>query len=257
MSPSEPLPNELEACHELIRERLHYQQQQDEVNESLARDNARLKHELEQLKRYIYGRRSERHVKDDSQLKLFEDEPAPAELQVDDEEETQEEEIAYTRRKRSKSDRFPESLPREVQVLDVPEEQRRCPCCGDEMPVVATDVRERLEFAPAKFLVHELHYPKRACSKCKETVTVAPLCEAMKARLIASPVIGMDDTPVRLQDHSLPGKMRTARMWLARGREDAPYNVFDFQTSRAHGHPNRAGPASFLKDFEGYVTVDA
>jgi transposase len=68
------------------------------------------------------------------------------------------------------SRRFPEYLPREVQVLDVPEEQRRHPCCGDEMPVVDTDVRERLEFIPAKFLVHELHYPKRACSKCKGTV---------------------------------------------------------------------------------------
>ncbi|MCD0459077.1 IS66 family transposase, partial [Roseiconus lacunae] len=248
----------------------------------------------------MYGRRSERHVKDDSQLKLFEDEPSPAELQVDGEEEPQEEEIAYTRRKRSKSDRFPESLPREVQVLDVPEEQRRCPCCGDEMPVVATDVRERLEFAPTppksdeaagsltkgarygfgvtaqiilgKFADHlPLYRLEDVFARAGVVVPrstqvdllaaaadlVTPLCEAMKARLIASPVIGMDDTPVRFQDHSLPGKMRTARMWLARGREDALYNVFDFQTSRAHGHPNRAGPASFLKDFEGYVTVDA
>ena len=79
----------------------------------------------------------------------------------------------------------------------------------------------------------------------------------MKSRLIASSVIGMDDTPVRLQDSSLPGKMRTARMWLARGRPDAPYNVFDFQTSRRHGHIGRDGPADFLKDFTGYVTVDA
>jgi hypothetical protein len=46
-------------------------------------------------------------------------------------------------------------------------------------------------------------------------------------------------------------------MWLARGRPDAPYNVFDFQTSRKHGTPNRDGPADFLKDFKGYVTMDA
>jgi hypothetical protein len=74
----------------------------------------------------------------------------------------------------------------------------------------------------------------------------------MKARLIQSSVIGMDDTPVRLQDESLPGKMRTARMWLARGRDEAPYNVFFFHESRG-----RDGPARFLGDYRGWVTVDA
>jgi hypothetical protein len=62
----------------------------------------------------------------------------------------------------------------------------------------------------------------------------------------------MDDTPVRLQDLSLPGKMRTARFWLCRGREDAPYNYFFFHESRG-----RDGPARFLKNFSGWVTVDA
>ena len=62
------LPSDLEACHTLIRdglsllqERHAYIEQQDAINESLARDNQRLKFELEQLKRYIYGQRSERH----------------------------------------------------------------------------------------------------------------------------------------------------------------------------------------------------
>ena len=40
--------------------------------------------------------------------------------------------------------------------------------------MIDTDIRERLEFVPAKFLVHELHHLKRACGKCKETVTLAP-----------------------------------------------------------------------------------
>ena len=65
MSNESPLPNDLEACHALI-------EQQAETSEQLARDNERLKFELEQLKRYIYGRRSERHAEDDSQLMLFE-----------------------------------------------------------------------------------------------------------------------------------------------------------------------------------------
>jgi len=65
-----------------------------------------------------------------------------------------------------------------------------------------------------------------------------PLIDTIKTRLLESNVLGMDDTPVRLQDASLPGKMRAARMWLARGRDAAPYNVFFFHESR-----ERDGPA--------------
>jgi transposase len=319
MSNSEQLPDDIEACHALIRQRLAIEEQQDQINESLARDNERLKLEIEQLKRYIYGRRSERYTEDDSQLTFF-DESSDAEVEQVDEDELIEEEITYRRRKRSKSDRFPENLPREVKTVDVPEEERSCPCCGEEMPIIGTDVRERLEYIPAKMFVHELHYPKRACGKCKQGVTVAsppaadqegasltagsrygfgvtaqiilgkyadhlplyrledvfaragvviprssqvglldaaadlirPLTDHMKSLLIDSDVIGMDDTPVRLQDTRLPGKMRTARVWLARGRDQAPYNVFFFHESR-----QRDGPSKFLKDYSGWVTVDA
>ena len=41
-------------------------------------------------------------------------------------------------------------------------------------------------------------------------------------------------------------------MWLARGRDEAPYNVFFFHESR-----ERDGPSRFLGQYEGWVTVDA
>ena len=139
MSPNEPLPTDLEACHALIV-------QQVETGQRLARDDERLKFEIEQLKRYIYGRRSERHVQEDSQLTLF-DEPA-AEERTDATTELIEEEITSRRRKRSKSDRFPENLARQIQTIDVPEEERLCPCCGEEMPVIGTDARGRPDQSP-------------------------------------------------------------------------------------------------------------
>jgi len=312
MSQTVALPNAIEACHTLISE-------QDQINESLARDNEKLKFENEQLKRYIYGQRSERHVEDDSQLTLF-DKQKEITAETGEEAEVIEEEITYRRRKRSKSDRFPENLPREVQTIDVPEADRKCSCCGEEMPIIDTDVRERLEYIPAKMIVHEFHYFKRACSKCKAGVAVAsppasdqagaaptsgsrygfgvtaqiilgkyadhlplyrledvfaragvviprstqvglldaaadlvrPLTDLMKSSLLQSNVIGMDDTPVRLQDNSMPGKMRTSRVWLGRGRESAPYNVFFFHESR-----QRDGPIKFLGNYQGWVTVDA
>ena len=313
MSERHALPTDIEACHALI-------QQQAETAESLARDNEKLKFELEQLKRYIYGRRSERHVEDDSQLSLFEAEQSAAVEEQSAAAEVIEEEITYRRRRRTTAERFPENLPREVQVIDAPEADRQCPCCGEEMPIIDTDVRERLEYVPAKLVVHELHYPKRACGKCKQGVAVAspppaevdgasltpgsrygfgvtaqiilgkfadhlplyrledvfaragvviprstqvglldaaadvlhPLAEHIKSRLVGSSILGMDDTPVRLQDPAIPGKMRTARFWICRGREEAPYNAFFFHESR-----ERDGPAKFLEDYHGWVTVDA
>ena len=44
--------------------------------------------------------------------------------------------------------------------------------------------------------------------------------------------------------------MWLARVWLARGREAAPYNVFFFHESR-----ERDGPSKFLGDYNGWVTV--
>lgn len=320
MTQNDHLPDDVAACHAIIRQQIALNEQFVETSESLARDNAQLKLELEQLKRYIFGRRSERHIEDDSQLTFFNDEQTPAIEQIDDTKVVVEE-ITYQRHKRrSKAERFPENLVRDVRTIDVPESQRTCPCCGEEMPVIDTDVRDRLEYVPAKLIVHELHYPKRACGKCKQGVTVAPppsadedgaaltpgsrygfgvtaqiilgkfadhlplyrledvfaragvviprstqvglldaaadllrpLSDYIKQLLIGSRVLGMDDSPVRLQDPSLPGKMRTARIWLCRGRDEAPYNVFFFHESR-----HRDGPAKFLQDYSGWVTVDA
>lgn len=63
--------------------------QVNDTNESLAKEIERIKFEYEQLKRYLYGRRSERHVADDSQLSLFDegeevdDHNADAEVELD------------------------------------------------------------------------------------------------------------------------------------------------------------------------------
>ena len=149
MSQTNALPNDLEACHALIS-------QQDEINQSLALELEKAKFELAQLKRYIYGQRSERHVQDDGQLTLFDHEQEPAQ-QSADEADVIEEEITYRRRRRGKSDRFPENLPREVQTIDVPEEERRCSCCGEEMPIIATDITERVDLITADLFVWEIH----------------------------------------------------------------------------------------------------
>lgn len=79
-----------------------------------------------------------------------------------------------------------------------------------------------------------------------------PLAALLKQRLLAGDILGADDTPVRLLDPLHPAGVRTARFWLYRGPDAAPYNVFDFHESRS-----RDGPREFLANYQGWVKVDA
>ncbi|MCA9200964.1 MAG: IS66 family transposase, partial [Planctomycetales bacterium] len=286
------------------------QQQQETIQQ--------LREELNLYRKKLFGRSSERHVEDASQLHLFD----VGEEQIGEDEECEPDLPAAPKRRRrkKKSEKLPEHLRREIIEADVSAKERMCSCCGEEMPIIGTDISERLDLIPAELFVWEIRRHKRACGKCKDRVAqvpageepggrttpvpgsdygfgvytqiivgkfadhlplyrgedifaraglmiprntqfgmlaniatlFAPLVALMKSQVVSGPVLGVDDTSVRLQDASLPGKMRTARFWLYRGRGDHPYNVFDFTDSRG-----RDGPAGFLKDFHGHAVIDA
>jgi hypothetical protein len=78
-----------------------------------------------------------------------------------------------------------------------------------------------------------------------------PLADLMRQRILATSVLGTDDTPVTLLTPGVGGGSREARFWLYRGRDAAPYNVFAFTDSRA-----REGPDRFLETFQGIITGD-
>lgn len=78
---------------------------------------------------------------------------------------------------------------------------------------------------------------------------VRPLYDRMVQRVLESHVLATDDTVMPLLQ---PGKTKQARMWIYRGDDAHPYNVFDFTESR-----KRDGPAAFLKDFRGTLLADA
>jgi hypothetical protein len=78
-----------------------------------------------------------------------------------------------------------------------------------------------------------------------------PLAERMRRLILATAVLGTDDTPVTLLTPGVGGGSREARFWLYRGRDAAPYNVFAFTDSRA-----REGPDRFLETFHGVITGD-
>jgi len=78
---------------------------------------------------------------------------------------------------------------------------------------------------------------------------VLPVYARMVERVRLSHVLATDDTVMPLLERK---KARQARMWIYRGDDAHPYNVFDFTTSRG-----RDGPAQFLQGFSQVLLADA
>jgi transposase len=314
MSRDAALPADLEACQ---RELLHTRSVLAETAVTCEQQRAqieKLQAELELFRRYLYGRRSERFLEDPAQGRLFEA-PAEGTLPTPELPEAAEEEITYQRRRKGHGwSELPKHLPREEILLDVPEAERQCGCCGQRMVKIGEDRVERVDYRPAKIVVKVYVTPKYACPNkdggvqqietppgpvpggrfdfgmvaqvvtskicdhlplyrqqdvlarsgielsrstlCQIMASAAfllePLALLLKQRLLQSDWLGADDTPVRLLDPAHPQGVRTARFWLYRGPDTAPYNVFDFHESRS-----RDGPREFLADYQGSVKVDA
>ena len=78
-----------------------------------------------------------------------------------------------------------------------------------------------------------------------------PLAELQRTRVLQSQMIWTDDTYVLTLGKGKHGSTR-ARFWVYIGDAENPYSVYDFTMSR-----ERDGPASFLKDYRGYLHADA
>jgi transposase len=165
---ADPLPDDLETAHQLIRELLRTLAQQVHLNE-------KLQHQLEQLLRQRYGPKTERI--DPAQLLLFareileQAEPAPTPASTPEPAPTP---TPRAPRKEGHGRKpLPASLPRKTVVHDIPPEQRTCPDCGTERACIGQDVREQLEFIPASLVVIEHIRPKYACRACAANVVIA------------------------------------------------------------------------------------
>jgi transposase len=167
---ADPLPDDLETAHQLIRELLKTLAQQIHLND-------KLQHQLEQLLRQRYGPKGERI--DPAQLLLFAQEilaqaetaPTPASPPEPAPAPTPDPNAAKKKGHGRKP--LPASLPRKTVLHDVPPEQRVCPDCGAERTCIGREVREQLEFIPASLVVLEHIRPKYACQACEANVVIA------------------------------------------------------------------------------------
>jgi transposase len=130
--------------------------------------------------------------------------------------------ISYTRKKKSVGRKIDTSkLPREVIVHDLPEDEKHCKNCGNELKKFGEDKSEQLEYIPAQVKVIEHVCPKYTC-RCSETVKSATKPEMPFPKSMATPSL-IAEVIIKKYEHHLPW-YRQAKIFAQDGL-DIPANT--------------------------------
>jgi transposase len=149
------LPNDLAACHAIIRDQ--------------AERIAKLQAERDAALQLAFRKKIERYLPDPKQFVLdFGDSPEVVDAAEGIADAALETVAGYERRKqaaeKARSEQLPAHLPRYEVKLDVPEDQKTCATHG-ERQVIGYDWQETLEVVPPKLVVRRTGIPKLACPK--------------------------------------------------------------------------------------------
>jgi transposase len=317
MDDDHALPTDLAECQQRLlsafRQATELSRVLDETSasyEALQATHLAVLEELSALKRWIYGRRTEKLIEGAGQRHLFDlATSSTTALPVEAAPELPRSTAAGRRRRRELD---LDKLPHFRHEHDLSEADKQCSGCGRAKDCIGQDESTVLEYVPAKLEVHVHVRPKYACRYCKHGVAspplpprpiargiagpgliaqivvakfgdhlplyrqedfftrhglhiprstlcdwvqaaaelLRPLYERQKELVLRSPVLWTDDTPVTLLS-SGPEGSRQGRFWTYIAMQH-PYSVYDFTMSRS-----RDGPASFLRNFQGYLHADA
>lgn len=97
---------------------------------------------------------------------------------------------------------LPDDLPRQVVTLDLPAEQKACPCCGGERHEIGEEVCEKLDIEPAKMTVLQYRRKKYACRACAAEVQTAPLPAQLIEQGMATPGLLAHVAVAKFADHT-------------------------------------------------------
>ena len=181
----EALPKALRTLFERQGETLRREQADNEEprarNKQLAESNRRLEHLVEELRRAIYDKRSEKRPLDDRQLAFEDLEGAVAE--VEEAAGVSGAAPASPARKRRAPRRNLGNLPRGLERIErvIEPESTDCPCGCGQMIRIGEDRTERLDIVPAQLRVIVTVRPRYACRTCEQGVVQA----AAPAHLVA------------------------------------------------------------------------
>src|SRR5467141_1640737 len=271
------LPHDVDALHALIHaareahaaaiaERNAIAVERDQ----LAVRTTKLEQIVAEMRRALYGRRSERI--DDNQLALaleaLETEHAKTEAEAEKTNPALKTERTRQRRK-SRSETL-DHLPHEEHVIEP--ESKLCPCCGGDLHKIGEDV-ERLvaDVVVSKFADHLPLYRQsqilaRSGVKIERSTLaswvgtaaaeLAPLHNHLVGKLKASPKLFCDETRCPVLDPGR-GQTKTGFMW-AIARDDRPWGSADPPAAAYTYAPGRGGEhaVKLLAGFSGVLQVD-
>jgi len=190
---ADQLPDDLGSAHAMIlaeraarREAEAVAARAQAVNSHSDALIARLRLEIEKLKRDIHGSRSERKARllEQMELQLEELEADASEDELAAEMAARSSTVRAFERRRPSRKPFPEHLPRQRVVIAAPQS---CPCCGSaKLAKLGEDITETLEVIPRQWKVIQTVREKFTCREC-EKITQPPAPFHVTPRGFAGP----------------------------------------------------------------------
>jgi transposase len=172
---ADQLPDDLASAHAMIlaeraarREAEAVAARAQAINSHSDALIARLRLEIEKLKRDIHGSRSERKARllEQMELQLEELEADASQDELAAEMAARSLTVKAFERKRPSRKPFPEHLPRERVVISPP---TNCPCCGSaKLAKLGEDITETLEVIPRQWKVIQTVREKFSCRECEK-----------------------------------------------------------------------------------------
>ena len=205
MDDAHALPEDLAACQRLLLAAFQKTTELSRVLDETAASYEELQathqaalDELNALKRWIYGRRTEKLVEGEGQRHLF-DLESPSTSAPPFEPTPESQRLPTARRRRRELDL--DKLPHFRHEHDLSEADQQCSGCGRTKDRIGQDESRILEYVPAKLEVHVHVRPKYACRYCKDGVASPPPPERPIARGIAGPGLIAQIVVAKFGDH--------------------------------------------------------
>jgi transposase len=205
MDDDKALPNDLAECQRLLLAAFQRAAELSRVLDETAASYGELQtahqaalDELSALKRWIYGRRTEKLIEGEGQRHLFDLAPSNSTAQPIEPTPELPRPLAAGRRRRELD---LDKLPHFRHELDLSEADKQCSGCGRAKDRIGQDESRILEYVPAKLEVHVHVRPKYACRYCKDGVASPPPPERPIARAIAGPGLIAQIIVAKFSDH--------------------------------------------------------
>jgi transposase len=158
----ENLPETVEELKAIIKSEIPKREEQIKQRDSQIH---LLKDQVKSLRHQLWGRKSEKLSPEEfQQSRLFNE--AEETISLTKKETAKIHVKSHDRKKPGGRKPFPENLPREEIILDIPDEDKHCDC-GHDLKKIGEDITEKAEIIPAKIVIKKYIRPKYACSHCK------------------------------------------------------------------------------------------